>query len=344
MALAACLVVLAQAPAEARVEDPLGLLGEGVGGAVEEQLARMKAVDIDVLVVPGAPEGATAAAQAALAARPRASAVVVFAARDGQTGLAVSPSLRAADLGPEWARRQVAAAMAPALADGVPSEGLIALVRELKLAEATAAPAGHVPPPPPPRWPLLASGAAAAATGLGLGAWGVARSRRRRLALLRARLLAERGRLARVREDMAALAGTLAQAGGALEAEARAALAALEAEQAALRAEWRALDARLEARYEPAASTVIAAGARRAERLEFGLMALAAAVATGSVAAVAGAAPLVARWSVLAEALGAEAEPVLRLTRLLRGPAPELAAFAELLEALERVHLARPPH
>jgi hypothetical protein len=171
----------------------------------------------------------------------------------------------------------------------------------------------------------------------------VARARRHRLALLRARLLAERGRLARVREDMAALAGTLAESGEELRVAAHAALAALEAEQAALRAEWRALDARLEARLDPAASTVIAAGARRAERLELGLMALAAAVATGAVAAVAGAAPMVARWSALAEALGVEAEPVMRLTRLLRGPAPDLAAFAELLEALERVHLARPP-
>ncbi|MEB3328904.1 MAG: hypothetical protein VKQ33_06695 [Candidatus Sericytochromatia bacterium] len=342
--LGVVLLALGQGPALARVEDPLGLLGEGVARAVEGQLARMNAGTIDVVVVPRAPEGVAVAAEAALAARPGVAAVVVFAAREGLTGLAVAPSLRPAGFGPEQAARLIATTMPPALAQGAPSEGLIALVQELKLLEATSVPAGHLPPSAPPRWPLAVGGGALAGAALGLLASGLSRGRRRRQAVLRARVLAERGRLARLREDLASLADDLGRLEEALRPVAASALATLEAEQAALRDEWRALDARLEARLDPAASGLILAGARRAARLELGHAALAAAVATGSAAAVAAAAPLVGRWAALAEALGDEAEPVVRLTRLVRGPAPDLTAFAELLGALERVHLARPPH
>ncbi|MEB3222609.1 MAG: hypothetical protein VKS61_11075 [Candidatus Sericytochromatia bacterium] len=336
--VAALGVALWPAAGLARVEDPLGLLGEGVAPAVEEQLGRMNAGAIDVVVVARAPEGAMAAAEAALAARPRAVAVVLHAARDGETGLAVAPSLRAAGLGPERAARLVAAAMPPAVAQGVPSEGLIALVQEVKLVEATATPAGHAPPPPPPRWPLLATLGGGVAGAVGLAAWGVGRARRRRLAAVRLRLTAERGRLAKLREDLAGLAAALGAAPEASRAEAEQAFAALEADQAALRAELRGLDARLALPMVAEVAGGLAAAARRVERLELGLAALTAAAATGQAAQ---AAPLVARWAALAEVLGEEAEPVVRLARLVRGPAPDMAAFAELLTALERLHLAR---
>lgn len=287
--LGLALVLALAGPAAARVEDPLGLLGDGVAKSLQTELSNLHADDIDVVVTTSAPAGADVEAAQVFAQRKPGpgGGVVLVAARDQVVGVALGASY--ADRGVDAARvkKLVDTHMPAAFKEGMPSDGVIALVRDLKMARALGKPRGYVPPPPPPRtpWELLIGGALAIVGG---AAWALTRRARRRHRLaLEERVRGERGRLAKLREDLRALAERAEAIGADTRDDVARELAgavvrcaaALDADQDAIRQALRGLAARLEGGKPAGVDGELTAWAARTGVLHMGVATLGVAAA-----------------------------------------------------------------
>ena len=339
LAAALGLVLLLAAPAAARVEDPLELLGPGVAKSLDAELTNLHAADIDVVVTTHAPAGAAAEAAQVFAQRKRGkeAGLVLVAARDATAGVAVGAAYVERGLTPARLAALVDQTVPKAFREGVPSEGVVALVREIKLAYTLGDRPGYVPPTPPPRFPLWLV-MALGALGVGAGAFAlVKRARRRYRAALEEKVRNERGRLAKLREDLRLLGERLADppddpAARALAAAGAGRWHALDAEQGEIRLAMRGLSERLEAGDPTGVAEELARWQRRLAVLHLGVTTL-----------VAGCAPLTADANAVADALSAAER------RLAAFPDPAVAealAAARLrAEAGQRVdaleHLAR---